>query len=164
MKKILAFLLILLNIGMVMCSSNNTSQKDIDEMKAIVDKVLSYDSDYDDEVGEYIDSTTFNESNYVIFYSYYIGPIVLNKYESEVLGVSKEGDKYNLCLLINMEAQATTLESDGMEEGYDTAEGINVPVEVTLIKNKGKFFIERVKEYDSLEIAKDENKSFIKND
>ena len=163
MKKILAFLLILLNIGMVMCSGDNISQKDIEEMKEVVDKVLSYEGDYNDEISEYIDSNTFNESNYVIFYSYYIGSVVLNKYESEVMGVAKEDGKYNLCLLINMEAQATTLESDGIEEGYDTAEGNDVPVEVVLKQEKGKFYIESVKEYDSLEIAQNENKNFIKN-
>lgn len=163
MKKILAFLLVLLNIGMVMCSGNNISQKDIEEMKDVVDKVLSYDGGYDNQVSEYIDSNTFNESNYVIFYSYYIGSVVLNKYESEVIGASKDDCKYNLCLLINMEAQATTLESDGVEEGYDTAEGNDVPVEVVLKKSKGKFYIESVKEYDSLEIAQNENKNFIKN-
>ena len=163
MKKILAFLLVLLNIGMVMCSGNNISQKDIEEMKDVVDKVLSYDGGYDNQVSEYIDSNTFNESNYVIFYSYYIGSVVLNKYESEVIGASKDDGKYNLCLLINMEAQATTLESDGVEEGYDTAEGNDVPVEVVLKKSKGKFYIESVKEYDILEIAQNENKNFIKN-
>ena len=163
MKKILAFLLVLLNIGMVMCSGNNISQKDIEEMKDVVDKVLSYDGGYDNQVSEYIDSNTFNESNYVIFYSYYIGSVVLNKYESEVIGASKDDGKYNLCLLINMEAQATTLERDGVEEGYDTAEGNDVPVEVVLKKSKGKFYIESVKEYDSLEIAQNENKNFIKN-
>lgn len=163
MKKILAFLLVLLNIGMVMCSGNNISQKDIEEMKDVVDKVLAYDGGYDNQVSEYIDSNTFNESNYVIFYSYYIGSVVLNKYESEVIGASKDDGKYNLCLLINMEAQATTLESDGVEEGYDTAEGNDVPVEVVLKKSKGKFYIESVKEYDSLEIAQNENKNFIKN-
>lgn len=141
MKKILAFLLVLLNIGMVMCSGNNISQKDIEEMKDVVDKVLSYDGGYDNQVSEYIDSNTFNESNYVIFYSYYIGSVVLNKYESEVIGASKDDGKYNLCLLINMEAQATTLESDGVEEGYDTAEGNDVPVEVVLKKVKGNFIL-----------------------
>ncbi|WP_195988612.1 hypothetical protein [Clostridium sp. D53t1_180928_C8] len=163
MKKILAFLLVLLNIYMVMCSGSNISQKDIEEMKEVVDKVLSYNGDYDDEVSEYIDNTTFNESNYVIFYSYYIGNVVLNKYESEVIGISRDDGKYNLCLLIDMEAQATTLESDGVEEGYDTAEGNDVPVEVVLKKSKSKFYIESVKEYDSLEIAQNENKNFIKN-
>ena len=63
-----------------------------------------------------------------------------------------------------MKAQATTLESDGVEEGYDTAEGIDVPVEVILIKKKGKFYIESIKEYNSLKIAQNENENFIKND
>ena len=156
--------MIMFNLTMVMCTRDNISQKDINEMKDIVDKVLSYDGDYNDEVSDYIDNQTFNESNYVIFYSYYIGNIVLNKYESELMGVTKEDGKYNLCLLINMKAQATTLESDGVEEGYDTAEGIDVPVEVILIKKKGKFYIESIKEYNSLKISQNENENFIRND
>lgn len=163
MKKVLLFIVIIFNISMVMCDSNNISQNDINEMKEIVDKVLSYDKDYDHEVKEYVDEYTFNTCNYVVFYSYYIGDVILTKYESEIKGLSKEDDKYNLCMVINMEAQATTLESDGEEEGYDTAEGNDVPVEVTLVKKKGNFYIESVKEYDSLEIAQNENKNFIKN-
>ncbi|MDU2490663.1 MAG: hypothetical protein E7D27_08745 [Clostridium celatum] len=162
-SNIMVIVMIMFNLTTVMCSSNNISENDIKEMKDIVDKVLSYDGDYDDEVNDYIDSQTFNESNYVIFYNYYIGSVVLNKYESEVMGVTKENGKYNLCLLIDMEAQATTLESDGVEEGYDTAEGNDVPVEVVLTKNEGEFYIESVKEYDSLKIAQNENKNFIKN-
>lgn len=54
---------------------------------------------------------------------------------------------------MDMEAQATTLESDGGEEGYDTAEGNDVPVEVVLTKKEGKFHIESVKEYNNLQIA-----------
>lgn len=163
MKKILAFLLIIVNIGMVMCSSNNISSNDINEMKDIADKVLSYDNSYDDEIKDYIEEDTFELCNYKIFYSYYIGDVNLTKYESELMGVSKQDGKYNLCMVINMEAQATTLESDGEEEGYDTAEGNDVPVEVVLTKKRGKFFIESVKEYDSLEIAQNENKNFVKN-
>ena len=162
-SNIILIVMVMFNLTMIMCSSSNISQNDIDEMKEVVDKVLSYDGDYDEEVSDYIDSQTFNESNYVVFYSYYIGSVVLNKYESEVMGVTKENGKYNLCLLIDMEAQATTLESDGVEEGYDTEEGNDVPVEVVLTKNEGKFYIESVKEYDSLKIAQNENKNFIKN-
>lgn len=163
MKKIIAFILILLNIGMVMCSSNDISKSDIKKIKEIVDKVLSYDRGYDEEVSDYIKEEVFNKSNYVIFYNYYIEDVILNKYESEVLGASKDDGKYNVCLVINMEAQSTVLETDGLEQGYDTAEGINVPVEVVLRKNNREFYIESIKEYDSLEIAKKENKNFLKN-
>ena len=100
-SNIMVIVMITLNLTMVMCSSN-ISQKDIDDMKDIVDKVLSYDGDYDDKVSKYIDSQTFNESNYVVFYSYYIGSVILNKYESEVMGVTEQDGKYNLCLLIDM--------------------------------------------------------------
>ncbi|WP_195466999.1 hypothetical protein [Clostridium sp. D43t1_170807_H7] len=163
MKKIIAFILILLNIGMVMCSSNDISKSDIKKIKEIVDKVLSYDRGYDEEVSDYIKEEVFNKSKYVIFYNYYIEDVILNKYESEVLGASKDDGKYNVCLVINMEAQSTVLETDGLEQGYDTAEGINVPVEVVLRKNNREFYIESIKEYDSLEIAKKENKNFLKN-
>lgn len=146
-----------------MCSSNDISNSDIKEMKEIVDKVLSYDRGYDEEVSDYIKEDVFNKSNYVIFYNYYIEDVILNKYESEVLGASKDDGKYNVCLVINMEAQSTVLETDGLEQGYDTAEGINVPVEVVLRKNNREFYIESIKEYDSLEIAKKENKNFLKN-
>lgn len=146
-----------------MCSSNDISNSDIKEMKEIVDKVLSYDMGYDEEVSDYIKEDVFNKSNYVIFYNYYIEDVILNKYESEVLGASKDDGKYNVCLVINMEAQSTVLETDGLEQGYDTAEGINVPVEVVLRKNNREFYIESIKEYDSLEIAKKENKNFLKN-
>ena len=146
-----------------MCSSNDISNSDIKEMKEIVDKVLSYDRGYDEEVSDYIKEDVFNKSNYVIFYNYYIEDVILNKYESEVLGASKDDGKYNVCLVINMEAQSTVLETDGLEQGYDTAEGINVPVEVVLRKNNREFYIESIKEYGSLEIAKKENKNFLKN-
>lgn len=146
-----------------MCSSNDISKSDIKKIKEIVDKVLSYDRGYDEEVSDYIKEEVFNKSNYVIFYNYYIEDAILNKYESEVLGASKDDGKYNVCLVINMEAQSTVLETDGLEQGYDTAEGINVPVEVVLRKNNREFYIESIKEYDSLEIAKKENKNFLKN-
>lgn len=162
MKKILLLILLIFNMSMVMCNSNNISENDINEMKEVVDKVLSYDKAYNDEINDYIDKETFNNSNYVIFYSYYIGDVVLNKYESEVRGVSKEDDQYNLCMIINMEAKATTIETDGEEQGYDTAEGNDVPIEVILVKKKGSFYIKSVKEYDSLDIAQNENKNFIK--
>lgn len=146
-----------------MCSSNDISKSDIKKIKEIVDKVLSYDMGYDEEVSDYIKEDVFNKSNYVIFYNYYIEDVILNKYESEVLGASKDDGKYNVCLVINMEAQSTVLETDGLEQGYDTAEGINVPVEVVLRKNNREFYIESIKEYGSLEIAKKENKNFLKN-
>ena len=146
-----------------MCSSNDISKSDIKKIKEIVDKVLSYDMGFDEEVSDYIKEDVFNKSNYVIFYNYYIEDVILNKYESEVLGASKDDGKYNVCLVINMEAQSTVLETDGLEQGYDTAEGVNVPVEVVLRKNNREFYIESIKEYDSLEIAKKENKNFLKN-
>ena len=150
MKKIVVFILMLFSISVVGCSSN-ISSKDINEMKEIVDKVLSYENSYDDEVSNYIDEDTFNECNYEVFYSYLIGKVEFTKYESEVKGVTKEDGEYKLCMVLNMEAQGTTLESD-------------VPVEVVLKKEKGNYVIKSVKEYESLEIAENENVNFRKNE
>ena len=60
---IMVIVMVMFNLTMVMCTRDNISQKDINEMKDIVDKVLSYDGDYNDEVSDYIDNQTFNESN-----------------------------------------------------------------------------------------------------
>lgn len=163
MKKIVVFILMLFSISGVGCSSSNISSKDINEMKEIVDKVLSYEKAYDDEVSNYIDEDTFNECNYEVFYSYLIGEVEFTKYESEVKGVTKEAGEYNLCMVLNMEAQGTTLESDGVEEGYDSVEGNDVPVEVVIKKEKGNYVIKSVKEYESLEIAENENENFREN-
>lgn len=163
MKKIVVFILMLFSISGVGCSSSNISSKDINEMKEIVDKVLSYEKAYDDEVSNYIDEDTFNECNYEVFYSYLIGEVEFTKYESEVKGVTKEDGEYNLCMVLNMEAQGTTLESDGVEEGYDSVEGNDVPIEVVIKKEKGNYVIKSVKEYESLEIAENENENFREN-
>ena len=78
-SSIMVMFMIMFNLTLVMCSNkDDISKKDIKEMKEVVDKVLSYNGDYDEEVSDYIDSKTFNESNYIIFYSYYIGNVVLN--------------------------------------------------------------------------------------
>ncbi|WP_196000333.1 hypothetical protein [Clostridium sp. 1001271B_151109_B4] len=163
MKKIVVFILMLFSISGVGCSSSNISSKDINEMKEIVDKVLSYEKAYDDEVSNYIDEDTFNECNYEVFYSYLIGEVEFTKYESEVKGVTKEDGEYNLCMVLNMEAQGATLESDGVEEGYDSVEGNDVPIEVVIKKEKGNYVIKSVKEYESLEIAENENENFREN-
>ena len=44
-SNIMVIVMIMFNLTMVMCSSNNISENDIKEMKDIVDKVLSYDGD-----------------------------------------------------------------------------------------------------------------------
>ena len=43
-SNIMVIVMIMFNLTMVMCSKN-ISQKDINEMKEVVDKVLSYDGD-----------------------------------------------------------------------------------------------------------------------
>ena len=55
MKKIISSIMvifmIMFNLTLVMCSSNDDiSKKDIKEIKEVVDKVLSYNGDYDDMI------------------------------------------------------------------------------------------------------------------
>ena len=84
MKKIISIILIIISINSVGCSSKNISNNEINKMKETIEKVLFYEKSYDDEVSDYIDEKTFNECNYEVFYSYFIGKVKFTKYESEV--------------------------------------------------------------------------------
>ena len=75
MKKIISIILIIISINSVGCSSNNISNNEINKMKETIEKVLFYEKSYDDEVSDYIDEKTFNECNYEVFYSYFIGKV-----------------------------------------------------------------------------------------
>lgn len=152
------FISILLLIG----CSNNVNDNDKEEIKKVIDTVLSYDGGYDVNVNKYVSKDTFYDSNYVVFYSYFLGDTDLTKYESEVKSIEKEGDQYIAYMVINMEAVGELIgEEDGEEEVDEPeAEGNNVPVEVVLSKKDGQFYIEKVKEYDSLQEAKKEHEGF----
>lgn len=163
MKKIISIILIIISINSVGCSSKNISNNEINKMKEIIEKVLFYEKSYDDEVSDYIDEKTFNECNYEVFYSYFIGKVKFTKYESEVKSILRAGNNYTICMVLNMEAKGTELQSDGIDEGYDWVEGKDVPIEVILKKEGENYVIKEVKEYTSLEEAQNENEGFKKN-
>ena len=174
MKKIISIILIIISINSVGCSSKNISNNEINKMKETIEKVLFYEKSYDDEVSDYIDEKTFNECNYEVFYSYFIGKVKFTKYESEVKSILRAGNNhekeyivtgnnYTICMVLNMEAKGTELQSDGIDEGYDCVEGKDVPIEVILKKEGKNYVIKEVKEYTSLEEAQNENEGFKKN-
>ena len=94
MKKIISIILIIISINSVGCSSNNISNNEINKMKETIEKVLFYEKSYDDEVSDYIDEKTFNECNYEVFYSYFIGKVKFTKYESEVKSILRAGNNH----------------------------------------------------------------------
>lgn len=142
--------------------TNILTDNDSEEIKKTIDTVLSYEANYDDNINKYVSQETFYDSNYVVFYSYFLGNTHLTKYESEIKSIVKAGDKYTAFIVINMEAVGEYIdeESDGEDIHEAGAEGNNVPVEVILSKKDGHFYIENVKEYDSLEEAIKEKEEF----
>ena len=168
MKKIISIILIIISINSVGCSSKNISNNEINKMKETIEKVLFYEKSYDDEVSDYIDEKTFKEAQELarktyMFYSYFIGKVKFTKYESEVKSILRAGNNYTICMVLNMEAKGTELQSDGIDEGYDCVEGKDVPIEVILKKEGENYVIKEVKEYTSLEEAQNENEGFKKN-
>ena len=147
MKKIISIILIIISINSVGCSSKNISNNEINKMKETIEKVLFYEKSY----------------NYEVFYSYFIGKVKFTKYESEVKSILRAGNNYTICMVLNMEAKGTELQSDGIDEGYDCVEGKDVPIEVILKKEGENYVIKEVKEYTSLEEAQNENEGFKKN-
>ena len=77
--------------------------------------------------------------------------------------ILRAGNNYTICMVLNMEAKGTELQSDGIDEGYDCVEGKDVPIEVILKKEGENYVIKEVKEYTSLEEAQNENEGFKKN-
>lgn len=180
-KKI--FIIILLAIGIILningCSkkvedkgssiiqeetNNNEDEKNENisnelekEIKDDIDLVLSYSNGYDDTMKKHISEDNFYVCNYVEFYSLYIGELTLNKYESEIVSIKKENEKYTLCMLLNM--QAVSLENhEG--HGSDEAVGENVPIEVIVKEKDNEFYIVSFTEYEDLEKAKGLNDGF----
>lgn len=163
MKKsiLIITLIIILQIFMVGCS--NTSSDDMTgseetKVKETIDLVLSYENGYDDTMKKHISEKNFYVCNYVEFYSLYIGELDLKKYESEIVSLKKNQERYIVCMLLNIEAKS--LETHGDEEEGDEAIGENVPIEVILKERSGELYIESFKEYEDLEKAKELNDGF----
>lgn len=161
MKKWLSGIVIIVIIVFVGCNST-LSNKDEIEIKRVIDYVLSYESGYDENINKYVSEETFYDSNYIVFYSYFLGNVHLKEYESDIKSINKDGDKYLAYMVINLKAVGELLEEESNEEDIHEpeADGKDVPVEVTLIKKNGEFYIEKTKEYNSLEEAIKEKKEF----
>ena len=127
------------------------------EIKEDIDLVLSYSNGYDDTMKKHISEKNFYVCNYIEFYSLYIGELNLNKYESEIVSIKKESEKYRVCMLLNIEAVA---KENHEGEGSDEAIGENVPVEIVVKEKDSEFYIESFMEYEDLEKAKELSEGF----
>lgn len=159
MKKrvLISVILVFITIFMFGCSRSVSKGQEKD-IKETIDLVLSYKSGYDDTMKKHISEKNFYLCNYVEFYSLYLGELDLNKYESKIISIKNENEKYKVCMTINMKAKA--LETHGDEQLSDEAIGEDVPVEVVVKKNDGEFYIEGFTEYEDLEKAKELNDGF----
>jgi len=147
------------NDGIINIQENDTITKsEENKVKETIDLVLSYTNGYDETMEKHISEKNFYVCNYVEFYSLYIGELELKKYESEIVSLRKNQDRYIACLLLNIEVKS--LETHGDEEEGDEAIGENVPVEVILKERSGELYIESFKEYEDLEKAKELNEGF----
>ena len=168
MKKalIITTLIVFLSIVMVSCSNNS---KDINndentKVKDTIDLVLSYNKGYDNTMKKHISEKNFYVCNYIEFYTTYIGDVDLKEYESEIISIRKDQDRYVVCMTIDMKAVSveTHQHEDGSvhEAGSDEAVGEDVPVEVILKERSGELYIEGFTEYENLDKAKELNKGF----
>ena len=158
MKKLSIVIMLIFFIFLSGCSGyvSNSDKKDI---KETVDKVLSYDITYDDNLSNYINEENFYTSNYRFFYTLFF------EYNSEIKSVKKYGKEYIACFLLNLKAEGQLIyeeqEDEENDEGHRaSAEGIDVPIKVVLKKTDKGFYIKSVTEYDTLDIAKEESDGF----
>lgn len=160
MRKRIFSITIILILLLVSCKSV-VENDDKEKMKKIIDTIVSYNGQYDEKISKYISEEKFYNSNYVVFYSYFLGNVHLTKYQSQVKSVVKDGDKYKVYMVINVKAVGDRIEDENDEDSEEPeAEGNNVPLEVTLSKKNNEFYIEETKEYDSLDEAIKEKKEF----
>lgn len=160
-KSIITIIMILaLSIFVVGCSNNSDdlSNSEKTKIKDTIDLVLSYKNGYDDTMKKHINEKNFYVCNYEEFYSIYIGDVELEEYESKIISMKKEQERYIVCMTIDMKAKA--LETHGDEEGSDEAIGEDVPVEVILKERSGELYIEGFTEYENIEKAKELNEGF----
>lgn len=160
-KGVLIFILIIsFQLLVVGCSknSNGITSSEEKKVKETIDLVLSYKNGYDETMKKHISEKNFYVCNYVEFYSLYVGELNLEKYESSIVSIRNEDDRYVVCMIINMEAKA--LETHGDEKLSDEVVGEDVPVEVILKERNGELYIEGFTEYESLDKAKELNEGF----
>lgn len=179
MKKIFRnIILILFSFILVSCSKKgNENEINIDEVKDVIDYVLSYDNGYDDNMKKHISEENFYVANYVEFYSLYLGELELKEYKSEIINFEKDDDFTTVYMTIDMIAASKEIhleenetedsneevnvsEDDSEKELRDEAVGEDVPVEVMVKFENGTYVIKSFKEYENLETAKELNEGF----
>lgn len=166
MKKILkSMILIFTLVILVSCTTDmKISGDNINEIKEVIDYVLSYENGYDDNMKKYISEDNFYIVNYVDFYSIYLGPLIMEEYKSEIINFEEVKDLIKIYMTIDMVAvsKETHLDEDnGNEEKLsDEAIGEDVPVEVIVKNENGNYVIKGFTEYESLDAAKELNEGF----
>ncbi|MDV4152343.1 hypothetical protein R0131_16070 [Clostridium sp. AL.422] len=165
-NRITSILILILNIFMIGCTSDSSalSNSEKNQIKNTIDLVLSYKNGYDDTMKKHISEKNFYVCNYIEFYSAYIGEVDLKEYESNLVSIREEQDRYIVCMTLDMNAVSseTHTHDDGSlhEEGSDEAVGEDVPIEVILKQRSGELYIEGFTEYENLEKAKELNEGF----
>lgn len=166
-KSILIFLFIISFQFLVVGCSNNSNVKNNSEeekVKETIDLVLSYENGYDEVMEKHISEKNFYICNYVEFYSLYVGELKLEKYESNIISIKNNDNRYIVCMSINMEGKALETHYDEGDEDHeehsDEVIGEDVPVEVILKERNGELYIEKFTEYENLEKAKELNEGF----
>ena len=169
-KSVLIFIFILsFQVFLVGCSNKNDGITSSEEKKVkdVIDLVLSYDNGYDEKMQKHISEKNFYVCNYIEFYSFYIGEMSLEKYESNIISIKNKEDGYVVCMSINMQGKALETHYDEGDDEHEDHEGHSdevigedVPVEVILKNRNGELYIESFTEYESLEKAKELNEGF----
>lgn len=167
MKKslLISMLVIIISVFITGCqSTKDLKSKEEDKIKETIDLVLSYENGYDDTMKKHISEKNFYVCNYAEFYSKYIGSVDIKDYESEIISLREDQDRYVVCMKLNLRAVSLEVHEhdDGSthEEGSDEAIGEDVPVEVILKERSGELYIEGFTEYEDLEKAKELNEGF----
>ncbi|MBS5949554.1 MAG: hypothetical protein KIC47_04430 [Clostridium sp.] len=156
-------LLIIQIMFLVSCSDfSSISSRKEKEIKETIDLVLSYEKGYDETMKKHISEKNFYVCNYKEYYSLYIGDATIDEYESKVVNIYKDGEKYKVYMLLNIKARGLEVHKneDGSEEGSDEAIGEDIPLEIIVKEKDGEFYIEGLTEYENLEKAKELNEGF----
>ena len=167
MKKSIIILILILSIFAIGCSNVTKVPSDFSgdetKIKDTIDLVLSYENGYDDVMKKHISEINFKGLNFVEFYTMYIGEIELQDYQSEVISIREEEDKYIAAVVANIKALSTQshTHADGtVHEGGEQINGNDIPMEITLDEKDGELFIEEILGYENLQKAKELNEAF----
>ena len=166
MRKSIIALILIISIFTIGCSreENEFIRNNKDKMKDTIDLVLSYENGYDDTMKKYISEENFIGSNFMEFYTAYIGEVEIQDFKSKIVSVREAEDgRYLASTVIDIKALSTEshTHADGsVHEGGHEVAGEDIPVEIVLLEKDGEFYIEGFTGYESLEKAKELNEGF----